>query len=116
MRGILDDIAGRWHRYETAAVSRQIADCDAMFAGDTVESYLMVGRSAIELIAVAMIAARKADVASVLDLPCGAGRVTRHLRAFFPDAELFVSDIDKNGERFAVDAFAARALAAPPDF
>lgn len=116
MLRILDDVIGRWRRYEAATVSRQIAEHDAMFKGDTIERYLMVGRSAIEMIALAMIAARKADIASVLDLPCGAGRVTRHLRAFFPEADLFVSDIDKRGERFAAETFGARAIEASPDF
>jgi SAM-dependent methyltransferase len=116
MLPILDDIVGRWERYEAADVSKRISDHDAMFVGDTIESYLMVGRSAIEVIALAMIAARKPNVGSVLDLPCGAGRVTRHLRVFFPDADLFVSDIDKRGERFAAETFSARPVEASPNF
>jgi SAM-dependent methyltransferase len=116
MLRILDDVLARWRRYEAATVSREIAEHDAMFAGDTIEGYLRVGRSAIEVIGLAMIAARKVDIGSVLDLPCGAGRVTRHLRAFFPEADLFVSDIDKRGERFAAATFGARPVAASPDF
>jgi len=42
--------------------------------------------------------------------------VTRHLRAFFPDADLFVSDLDKRGECFAAETFAARPIEAAPDF
>ena len=68
------------------------------------------------MIALAMLAARKPDIGSVLDLPCGAGRVTRHLRAFFPAADLFVSDIDKRGQTFAAEAFGAHALEASRDF
>jgi SAM-dependent methyltransferase len=116
MLRILDEVVARWRRYEAATVSRQIADHDAMFVGDTVEKYLMVGRSAIEIIALAMIAARKPDVASVLDLPCGAGRVTRHLRAFFPDADLFVSDLDRLGEHFCAETFGAHSIEASVDF
>jgi SAM-dependent methyltransferase len=116
MLPFLNDLVGRWHRYEAAAVSRQIAEHDAMLVAGEIEPYLIVGRSAIEIIALAMIAARKPDVKSVLDLPCGAGRVTRHLRAFFPDADLFVSDVDKRGERFAAESFNARPLEAVPDF
>jgi SAM-dependent methyltransferase len=116
MLRILDDVIGRWRHYEVATVSRQIAEHDGMFKGDTIEGYLAVGRSAIEMIALAMLAARKPDVASVLDLPCGAGRVTRHLRAFFPDADLFVSDVDGRGERFAAETFGAHPLEASTDF
>jgi hypothetical protein len=74
MLQILDELMRRWTRYDGLAVSRQIAGHDAMFAGDTIQSYLDIGRSAIEVIALAMIAARKSDIRSVLDLPCGAGR------------------------------------------
>jgi SAM-dependent methyltransferase len=116
MLRILDEVLGRWRRYEAVTVSRQVDEHDAMLKGDTVERYLMVGRSAIEMIALAMVAARKPDIGSVLDLPCGAGRVTRHLRAFFPDADLFVSDINKRGERFAAETFGARPIEASPDF
>ena len=59
------------------------------------EQYFEVGRSAIEVIVAAMIAAEKTEIATVLDLPCGGGRVTRHLMALFPDAELFVGDLDR---------------------
>ena len=30
---------------------------------------------------------------SILDFPCGSGRVTRHLRAFFPDSRLVACDL-----------------------
>ena len=116
MLDILSSVADRWRCYQVGAVSRQIADCDTMIVDGEVESYLKVGRSAIEVIALAMIAARRPDIGSVLDLPCGAGRVTRHLRVFFPEAELFVSDIDKRGQRFAADTFGACPLETSPDF
>jgi len=69
MLSVLDQIAGRWRRYEAAGVARQIADHDTMLWGDDRDAYLKVGRSAIEIIARTMIAARKPDIASVLDLP-----------------------------------------------
>jgi hypothetical protein len=46
MLGILDGVIGRWQHYEAAAISQEIAD---LFAGDTIESYLLVGRSGIGL-------------------------------------------------------------------
>ena len=111
----LDDIARRWSRYDATSVSQDIASCDTMFAGN-IDHYMRVGRSAVELLASAMLAARKPNVLTLLDLPCGAGRVTRHLRAFFPDAELFVSDIDKPSQNFAAAAFQAQALDVSADF
>jgi SAM-dependent methyltransferase len=111
----IDSVASRWRRYEAAGVSRQIASHDAMFDGN-IDHYLRVGKSAVATIAVALLAVRRSSVSSVLDLPCGAGRVTRHLRLFFPDAELFVSDLDKRGENFAAKTFRATTIEASPDF
>src|SRR5437016_6018977 len=111
----IDSVAKRWRQYEASPISRQIADHDLMFDGN-IEHYLRVGQSAIAMIALAMLAARRPSVRSVLDLPCGAGRVTRHLRVFFPEAELFVSDLDKRAERFAAETFRAETIKAPRDF
>jgi SAM-dependent methyltransferase len=112
----LDDVLCRWRRYEAGAISRRIADFDAMFRGDTIDRYLSAGRSAVEVIALAMAAARKPSIGSVLDLPSGAGRVTRHLRVFLPEAELFVSDVDRRSARFAAESFGAQAIEAAADF
>jgi len=115
MLQVLTEVAARYRRYESTGVSRQIAEHDAMFSGN-MDHYLRVGRSAIEIVASAMIAVRKSAITNVLDLPCGAGRVTRHLRAFFPDADLYVSDLDKRGEHFAAETFRATPIAASPTF
>ena len=45
-----------------------------------------VGASAAEAIIAALAAGRLAEVKRVLDLPCGHGRVLRHLVNMFPDA------------------------------
>src|SRR5262249_55203050 len=119
MLGTLEQIADCWRRYEARPVSRTVAAHDAMFAHTVrgaIEHYMSVGRSALEVICRAMIAARKTDIRSVLDLPCGAGRVTRHLAAFFPDAELYVADLDKAGAQFAAANFGAVAIDTAADF
>jgi SAM-dependent methyltransferase len=119
MLNTLEQIADRWRRYEAATVSQAIAAHDAMFAhgvAGAIEQYISVGRSALEVICRAMIAARKAHIGSVLDLPCGAGRVTRHLAAFFPDAELYVADLDKAGAQFAAANFGAVVIDTTADF
>ena len=46
----------------------------------------------------------------ILDMPCGHGRVTRVLRARFPDAAITVCDIDRDGAGFASDRFGARGV------
>jgi SAM-dependent methyltransferase len=119
MLGILEEIAARWRDYQATPIFETVAPHDAMFArglpGAT-EHYMAVGRSAIEVICQAMITAHKTDIRTVLDLPCGAGRVTRHLAAFFPRAELYISDLDKAGECFVADNFGATAITATSDF
>lgn len=105
--------------YRSAAVSTEISEHDKMFARGVpgaMEHYLSVGYSAIETVARAMICAGKTDIRSVLDLPSGAGRVTRHLRAFFPAASLGVGDIDVPARQFAAQAFAAEIVDPRPDF
>ena len=71
------------------------------------EGYFINGRTAIEVILSAMLAAGRTEFATVLDLPCGGGRVTRHLRALFPESEVYVSDIVEEKQRWAVDFPAA---------
>lgn len=53
---------------------------------------------------------------AILDLPCGHGRVTRHLRDAYPDAELFVSDLDEPGADFCAAEFNATKLVSSLDF
>jgi len=87
-----------------------------MFVPGAMEHYFHVGRSAIKVIANAMIVSGMTSFKSVLDLPCGGGRVTRHLPAFFPDAKLFVAELDKRKEAFVVKVFAATPTNVTPDF
>jgi SAM-dependent methyltransferase len=112
-------VANRLSRYCASIISQDIASYDAMYARDVAGAdvhYFAVGRSAIHLIAETMIAANKTTFASVLDCPCGAGRITRHLTAFFPDSQIFVSDLDQEGEAFAAKRFGATRFRAPSAF
>ena len=72
-------------------------------------SYFEVGLSALECIKRAL---ATADItpASILDLPCGHGRVCRMLRMGFPDAHLTVSDLDPDGVDFCAAQFRAEPL------
>jgi len=89
-------------------VIRDISPRDPMYEGDEA-AYFESGRSALECIRQAMLAVGKQQVSSILDLPCGYGRVGRTLRAAFEDAELISCDIDRAG----VD-YCARMLDATP--
>lgn len=69
--------------------------------------YYPAGFSALRSIRLAMLAAKKETVESILDLPSGYGRVLRILKAAFPDASLTACDIDKRGIAFCADALGA---------
>lgn len=92
---------------------------DAMLAGDDAERrahYRRVGESAWEAIAAALAARRvRTEPLSVLDLPCGHGRVTRVLRSHLPSARLHVSDVDREAVRFCAAEFGATPVPAPAD-
>jgi len=74
------------------------------------EWYFDVGRSAVEVISVALIASQLRAVEKVLDLPCGHGRVLRHLVHLFPGAEFHACDLDKDGVDYCATTFGARPL------
>jgi SAM-dependent methyltransferase len=118
----LDDaraIADRLERYETSNISNEIASNDDMFDGqnpDALGVYLRVGSDAISVIADAMVSGSVCAPSSVLDLPCGFGRVTRHLAEFLPDSEIFVADLQEDGVRFCCDRFGTTPLVARADF
>ena len=67
------------------------------------DHYLSVGRSAIDVIAKAMISAGSPEISSVLDMPSGCGRVTRHLRAFFHESDIYAADIEPSFSQFCTE-------------
>jgi SAM-dependent methyltransferase len=115
MTQVINAVSEVMQRYAQADISQELAATDVMYAG-SMAHYLSVGRSAIDVIAHAMLVTGKTEFATVLDLPCGGGRVTRHLIKLFPDAKLFVSDLDKTLEAFTVSHFGGATIEAGRDF
>lgn len=72
-----------------------------------VDTYFAVGRSALKAIRLAQIASGKRDFASILDMPCGHGRVLRWLKAAYPDAKLTACDILTDGVDFCAESLGA---------
>lgn len=86
---------------------------DTMVGGDP-EHYLRVGLSALNVIEGAF--AGLPDPRRILDLPCGFGRVTRVLRARYPEASITVCDLDRAGVDFSAAAFNAHGLYSKSEF
>ena len=86
-------------------MATEVAAGDTMFDGRS-NHYLAVGQSALACIEAAL---GRRTPRVILDLPCGYGRVTRMLRARFPEAVIVGSDLDRPG----VDWVAARFGAVP---
>jgi SAM-dependent methyltransferase len=88
-------------------VSSRIYYNDGMYHGDGAH-YFKVGLSAIHCIDEALARADLKEVRTILDLPCGSGRVMRFLRHRFPDAELTACELKEGPVQFCVRAFGAK--------
>jgi SAM-dependent methyltransferase len=91
-------------------VCAEIGAGDEMFAGNRAH-YFAVGESALHCIQAALATVKKPAhaIRTVLDLPCGHGRVMRYLKAALPQAHLTACDLNRG----AVD-FCARNFGADP--
>jgi SAM-dependent methyltransferase len=97
-----------------SAVSSRISRRDTMYRGDG-RRYFRVGLSAIECIDEALAAGGPGTVDTVLDLPCGHGRVLRFLKQRFPHAALTACEIDADGVEFCRRQFGARPQSSRAD-
>lgn len=88
-------------------VSSRIYYNDGMYHGDGLH-YFKVGLSAIKCISEALESAGLKTVRSILDLPCGSGRVLRFLAQRFPEAEITACELETGPVEFCVRTFGAR--------
>jgi SAM-dependent methyltransferase len=77
--------------------------------------YFVVGGDALEAITRFIAFVGLPEPRSILDLPCGHGRVLRFLRARFPEASIAASDVDTDGVDFCASTFGARPVYSTPD-
>ena len=64
------------------------------------------GQSAVHLVT-SLSSLLGIEVGSILDFPCGHGRIMRAFRAAFPDARLVACDLDERGVSFCAETFGA---------
>jgi len=115
---VMESLLARWAKYRASEIDMTIApNEDMMSPGEfNAEHYLAVGLSAVEVVSEAMVISGKMEFAKILDLPCGFGRVARHFVKFFPDSQIFASEVDKAKQSFTASQFGLSEFDAPADF
>ena len=106
MQDLLEDPPG---------IVTDIAPNDFMHRATTPDAYFRGGSSALRAIRLALLAARAPAPRRILDLPSGYGRVTRFLRAQWPDAEIVACDLIEEGARFCAERFGAIPITSTVD-
>jgi SAM-dependent methyltransferase len=100
--------------YESSDISRVIApDDDMTHSWDNEQEYAHyfdIGLQALEIMLQAMFLAETTSVKTVLDMPCGFGRVARHLRTAFPQARLTCCDLYQDRVDFCSREFRAEGV------
>lgn len=87
-----------------ARVDFRLMPGDHMLAGN-LEQYSSVGASALEIVHSNILLANSCEPKAILDFGCGSGRVLRWLRASFPDADIYASDVRVDSLHFCAEAF-----------
>jgi SAM-dependent methyltransferase len=74
-------------------ISQEIMIGDHMYNPSNPKHYFGVGESGLRCIASAAIATNQGGFSSICDFASGSGRVTRYLRAAFPEAKIVCADL-----------------------
>jgi SAM-dependent methyltransferase len=107
----IEKISNYYDNYKKNALNTNVSENETMFN----EWYWDVGKSAVEVIISAMGASFLGNVYNVLDMPCGHGRVLRHLLTLFPDAKFTACDLDEDGVEYCAKTFGAKPLISQPE-
>jgi trans-aconitate methyltransferase len=91
----------------TASLNTDIFPDDGMYVGDNRHHYFSCGASALTCILHNLGVSEIEKPQSILDFGCGAGRVTRWLRASFPEAIIHACDIREQDVKFVRQQFRA---------
>jgi len=98
-------------------VSLRIHHKDGMYKKGKGSHYLLVGLSAIHCIKEAIEnVGNEFKVTSILDFPCGYGRVLRFLRATFPNSEIAASELNSNALKFCSKHFKINGVLSKRNF
>lgn len=110
--------AKAYEEYRSRGISKTLNPNDQEWYGSEpwrTQHYFEVGEDALGIAIAALASTQRPFPRRILDLPSGSGRVTRHLRAFFPAAEIWACDIDPDHLRFCAMHFDARTKLSQED-
>ena len=98
-------------------INTEIADTDVMLSKGEIgrEHYFFVGASALNVINSVQALAQVDSPKTILDFGCGAGRVTRWLRAAFSQATISACDLREDDLAFVRDKLGARTWVSGTD-
>jgi SAM-dependent methyltransferase len=115
------DLIARFHR-AMRDHDQAISSADEMWGGLGKQRaeyarlhYMYGGRSALKNIVDALITADAGIPRAILDFPCAHGRVTRFLKASFPESEIWAADINQAGVDFCASRFGAVPFNSAPN-
>jgi 2-polyprenyl-3-methyl-5-hydroxy-6-metoxy-1,4-benzoquinol methylase len=111
--------ASLYDSYVTRGVSRTLDpdDKENRFEEEWhVDHYFSVGADVLRILVAALIQDLREPPQTILDFPSGSGRVTRHLRAFFPDARIVACDLYESHLDFCVREFGAESIVSKENF
>ena len=94
---------------ESLEVVQEVLPNDPMYLHNP-DSYFEAGSRALRCIRLALLAAERDSVTSILDFACGGGRVLRYLKAAYPEAALTACDLYRRILMFCADQFGAQPL------
>lgn len=96
-------------------ISEELHPGDGMHKGN-MQRYLFCGKDALFNIVLAQKSAGVSAPKQILDFACGFGRVARHLRGTFPDAEITFTDAMPDASAFCAATFSGRDCPVRKDF
>jgi SAM-dependent methyltransferase len=112
-----DKISAAWANYRNGQVATAIHPEDHMMNTSVkLDDYEIVGESGLQVVLSALAISRKQTVYRIMDFGCGHGRVARYLRAAFPKAEMWCSDIDPDAVAFCAKTFNAHGVQSTSNF
>lgn len=116
--GLMKQYGDAFDSYRARGVDQTLDATDKEWPGDEtwrIDHYIHVGADALRMMVAALVAFGRPPPQRILDFPSGSGRVTRHLKAFFPLADIWACDLYESHIDFCARQFAAKPVKSHED-